>query len=204
MKKFVTLLVFIAAIVVSYYYVDRRVVLALDSVHSEQYVFLQVFAVDIVAVLVGLIFLTYLYGFVNYFLSLKNPINKNILAVCNSVAIAIFIRNILKVIFGRYWPATWVCNNPSFLKNQAYGFHWFHSGESYHSFPSGHATFIFAFATAVWCLYPKWRWLAVLLPVLVMCGQVGMYYHFVSDTIAGAGVGILVARYMIGQNKLIA
>ncbi len=36
------------------------------------------------------------------------------------LAVAV-VENMLEYIFGRYWPATWVNNNPSWLKDQVYG-----------------------------------------------------------------------------------
>jgi membrane-associated phospholipid phosphatase len=203
MKRILILLVFIAAIVVCYYYVDRRVVGVLHEHDSQRYLFLKVFANYIVAVLVALIFATYIYGIAGFLLKQELRISKGIFAICNSVVIAIFLKDAFKYIFARTWPATFVCNNPSLITNHVYGFNWFHSGTAYSAFPSGHSAFIFAFAASLWCAYPKWRWLAILLPLLVICGQIGMYYHFVSDTIAGAGLGILVAYFYVNQNKLV-
>ena len=47
-------------------------------------------------------------------------------------------KSLLKFMFGRLWPDTWVQNNPSFLHDGAYGFNFFHGGAGYASFPSGH------------------------------------------------------------------
>lgn len=47
--------------------------------------------------------------------------------------------------------------------------------------------------TVIWLVYPRLRWLAGLLMLLMVIGQVGLYYHFLSDTIAGATLGYLVA-----------
>lgn len=103
----------------------------------------------------------------------------------------IFLKDFLKFIFARYWAETFVCNNPSLLKNQVYGFNWFKLDVAYTSFPSGHTTVIAAFATSMWFSFPKLRLLWLMLPLLVMFGQISMYYHFVSDVIAGAMLGAL-------------
>lgn len=113
--------------------------------------------------------------------------------MCNSIAIGILLKDIFKIIFGRYWANSFICNNPSFLENGVYGFNWFTNGPAYTSFPSGHATLIFAFAVSMWILYPKFRWIWVILPVCVVVGQVGMYFHFLSDVIAGGLLGSLSA-----------
>ncbi len=113
-----------------------------------------------------------------------------------SVIITTFYKDILKNVFGRTWPETWIHNNPSLISNHVYGFHFFHSGIAYHSFPSGHASVTFAVTALLWIKYPKLRWLAALLSVLVVVGLLGMNYHFVSDVIAGAFLGSLVAYFV--------
>ncbi len=96
----------------------------------------------------------------------------------------------LKDVFGRTWPETWVNNNPSFFKNGVYGFFPFHGGQGYRSFPSGHTTAIAAAAGALWCLWPKLRWLGVLLALAVGIGLLAADYHWLSDIMAGAIVGV--------------
>jgi len=59
-----------------------------------------------------------------------------------SLAVAVIIKDQLKFAFGRPWPETWTRNNPSFIRDGAYGFHPFHGGGGYASFPSGHTTMI--------------------------------------------------------------
>ena len=103
--------------------------------------------------------------------------------------------------FGRYWPATFTCHNPSLIDNHVYGFNWFNTGAAYASFPSGHATFIFSFAAVLWSVFPKLRWLACLLCLLVISGQIVMYYHFVSDIIAGAILGTLVGICVVQNHQ---
>ncbi len=95
----------------------------------------------------------------------------------------------LKEVFGRTWPETWINNNPSYFGNGTYGFFPFHGGQGWASFPSGHTTAISAFAGALWFLWPKLRWLGVVLVLAVAVGLLGADYHWLSDIIAGAIVG---------------
>jgi membrane-associated phospholipid phosphatase len=67
----------------------------------------------------------------------------------------------LKFAFGRTWPATWIHNNPSFLRDGVYGFNFFHGGTAYESFPSGHMAATCAVISVLWIYYPKWRTLYV-------------------------------------------
>lgn len=121
------------------------------------------------------------------------------LNVANSVAISIFIKDTLKAPFGRYWPSTWVNNNPSLIHDHAYGFHWFHKGVIYQSFPSGHTTVAVAFMISLWLTFPRslWRWLGVFVAIAVVVGLLADDYHFIGDCIAGAWVGAVVAIYVV-------
>lgn len=126
-----------------------------------------------------------------------------LLNVANSVAISIFIKDALKAPFGRYWPSTWVNNNPSLIHDNAYGFHWFHKGVIYQSFPSGHTTVAVAAMTAIWITFPReiWRWVALLVAASVIVGLIADDYHFLGDCIAGAWVGGTVAIYVTAYTK---
>jgi hypothetical protein len=45
-----------------------------------------------------------------------------------SLIMAEATKNQLKFVFGRTWPDTWIQNNPSFIRDGAYGFNLFHGG----------------------------------------------------------------------------
>jgi membrane-associated phospholipid phosphatase len=118
-----------------------------------------------------------------------------LLAACVSLLIAVQFKDSLKFCFGRYWPDTWIDDNPSLLGDGAYGFHPFHHGMAFASFPSGHMTRTGSIAAVLWIAYPRWRWVCVAVPVSVAIGLIGMNYHFVGDVIAGAFVGAIVGVY---------
>jgi membrane-associated phospholipid phosphatase len=106
-----------------------------------------------------------------------------------SVIVAETTKSELKYVFGRTWPDTWVGNNPSFLRNGAYGFNLFHGGAGYASFPSGHTAVTCAIASVLWIYYPRLRPLWALGVLAVVVGLLGANYHFLADTIAGGFVG---------------
>ncbi|WP_197440025.1 phosphatase PAP2 family protein [Calycomorphotria hydatis] len=114
-----------------------------------------------------------------------------------SVAIVLSdqFRESISFLFGRYWPETWIDNNPSLIGTGAYGFHPFHSGSAYGSFPSGHTTRTLAAAAVVWIAYPHWRAACILASAAVVTGLIGMDYHFVGDIIAGGILGSIVGTY---------
>ena len=135
----------------------------------------------------------------------KNPVGNigkkiqwPLLNVTNSVTISIFIKDALKAPFGRYWPTTWIHNNPSLIHDHAYGFHWFHAGVAYRSFPSGHTTVGAAFMVSLWLAFPRspWRWLGVFVALAIVTGLLADNYHFIGDCIAGAWIGGVVAIYI--------
>jgi len=100
------------------------------------------------------------------------------------------MKNQLKFIFGRTWPETWVQNNPSFIRDGAFGFNFMHVGAGYQSFPSGHAAAIGAVISVIWIWYPKLRALCALVVLAVAAALIGANYHFLSDVIAGLFAGI--------------
>jgi membrane-associated phospholipid phosphatase len=117
------------------------------------------------------------------------------LTACLSMLVADQFREGLGYVFGRYWPETWIDNNPSFIKDGAYGFHPFHSGSAYGSFPSGHMARTLGFVAVLWIAYPRWRWACAAASAAIAAGLLGMNYHFVSDVIAGSFVGGIVGMY---------
>lgn len=99
-----------------------------------------------------------------------------------------------KFIFGRSWPLTWVNDNPSLINSNEYGFHFFYgSTHAYKSFPSAHTALTIAAVTFLALKYPQFRLLAILISLAVPLSLVALNYHFLGDTIAGAGLGWMVA-----------
>ena len=102
------------------------------------------------------------------------------------------IKDQLKIIFSRTWPTSWMGNNPSFIRDGVYGFHFLHGGGSYQSFPSGHMAAACAVLSVLWSWYPRWRPFYFIAALLVGAGLVAANYHFLSDVIAGAFLGISI------------
>jgi membrane-associated phospholipid phosphatase len=106
-----------------------------------------------------------------------------------SLVMADATKNLLKYVFGRTWPETWVRNNPSLIHDGVYGFNFFHGGAGYASFPSGHTAVTCGAMSVLWIYYPQWRALYALVVAAVVAGLIGANYHFLSDIIAGGFVG---------------
>jgi membrane-associated phospholipid phosphatase len=197
-RLLVSLVLCAALVAACYFFVDPAVAFWADRMALRRYAVFEAFT-HLPDVIVWLSVLYYVVFACTYErqLGARRPL----LDVANSVTIAVFLKDALKYVFGRYWPATWVNNNPSLLHDHAYGFHLFHAGAAYQSFPSGHTTVAFAAMAALWIGLPRWRWLAVLVPLLVVAGLLAMDYHFVGDCIAGAWLGTTVARYVTAHQR---
>ncbi len=128
---------------------------------------------------------------------IARPLPKyQIAALLCSVSIlgAEFLKKGLKFVFGRTWPETiWPHNNLSLIRDDVYGFHFFHRGYAYHSFPSGHMAAVCAAAAVLWIWYPRFRPVWIIGALVVGTALVGGNYHFLGDVIAGAFVGVTSA-----------
>jgi membrane-associated phospholipid phosphatase len=109
--------------------------------------------------------------------------------------VALGVKELLKLAFGRTWPETWTGGNPSFIRDGAFGFSPFHGGAGWASFPSGHETLTCAVAACLWVLVPRLRPLYVLVVLIVAIGLLVADYHWLSDILAGALVGALIGVF---------
>ena len=75
-------------------------------------------------------------------------------------------------------------------------------GASLQSFPSAHTATAFGLAIGLAWLYPRGRRVFGILAILVACQRMQSNYHYLSDVLIGAAVGIVVARAFIGPGWL--
>ena len=114
-----------------------------------------------------------------------------------SVLVTEIIKNQLKFLFGRSWPDSWGPNILSLVHNNVYGFHFLQSGESFESFPSGHAAVVAAVMSVLWLLYPRLRLLCAVFIVAADIGLIVLNLHFLSDVIVGSFVGGSVGLFTV-------
>ncbi len=67
------------------------------------------------------------------------------------------------------------------------------AGRDIHSYPSGHSATAVGLALGLAWLYPRGRWLFAFYALLAVMQRIEASAHFVSDTLAGAAIGCLVA-----------
>jgi membrane-associated phospholipid phosphatase len=98
---------------------------------------------------------------------------------------------LLKWIVGRRRPV--IVITPFAFHPFAHGLTGLIHAESGLSFPSGHTALAFASATCLAATFPRWAMLFFLVAVAVGVERVLENAHYVSDVVAGAGVGTLCA-----------
>ena len=93
---------------------------------------------------------------------------------------------VFKGISGRSWP------DPAYVQNHLYGFHFLQGDPRASSFPSGHSIIAAAIVTVLWIRIPRLRIVSLLLASAVMCVLIVTNFHWVSDVIAGAYLGVAI------------
>lgn len=106
------------------------------------------------------------------------------LFIFSAVAVSGLTTDLFKWLTGRWRPK-------AHLQDQLYGFDYFGVGYEATSFPSGHATTIWAFCVAMTVLFPRYRLVWYVLAILVSISRVIVGAHYLSDVFAGAYVAVL-------------
>jgi len=106
------------------------------------------------------------------------------LFVLLSVSLSGIFIDLLKWIGGRSRPV-------ELFAHGHYGFDYFRTSYEFTSFPSGHAQTAFAMAAALTLLFPRWGIPLFLTAGAVAVSRIILTAHYLSDVIAGAGIGIL-------------
>jgi membrane-associated phospholipid phosphatase len=107
------------------------------------------------------------------------------------------IKSQLKFIFGRTWPDSWAPGVLSFIHDNQFGFHFFHSGRSFGSFPSGHAAAVAAVMSVLWIMFPRLRAGCLICMTAADLALVLWNLHFISDVVVGTSVGISVGLFTV-------
>lgn len=207
MKRLLFSFCLVAALVLlSYGYVDRPVVDFLARHHSRDLVWVPKVFEGVYAVILGGALLTCLQSGVAIACDRRDWLRPAIYLPAVAVAFAFFMKDIIKREAGRAWPATFVCQNPSYLHDHVYGFFGAVKGVLNASFPSGHAMVSAAAMTVFAVLYPRYKVIFASVALAMGVSMVWMYYHFVSDVLAGwyigALIGIALARiHVMRQEK---
>jgi membrane-associated phospholipid phosphatase len=126
---------------------------------------------------------------VSKYLYHKDLISVKAIFIFLATAISGIINDIIKYSLGRYRPR-------ALFYDHLYGFSFFGSSYSVTSFPSGHANTITALMLALYFLIPEFRWLYVIIAVLVIASRVVLCDHFLSDVVFGSYLAVLTTVYL--------
>lgn len=186
-----TLIIVALAVVISFYWIDQPLALFIHNHLPYNARSLTVPATKVPNPLTWLATITFVaLGLCDFSGQPLSRLSAAALACSVSLMAAELIKNNLKFMFGRTWPESWVQSYPSFIRDGVYGFNWFHGGNAYHAFPSGHMTAICAVVSVLWIFYPRFKIIYVAVALAGLLVLVGLNFHFLSDAIAGAFVGV--------------
>jgi undecaprenyl-diphosphatase len=133
------------------------------------------FASDLAYVLVALFLILLLFS--QY---AKREKLRILLVTALSGAVALGITEVIRFFYNRQRPYLALHIHPLFTDTAS-------------SFPSAHATFFFAMATAVYLYNKKWGIIFFIAAILMTVSRVIAGIHYPSDVIGGAIIGIAVA-----------
>ena len=109
-----------------------------------------------------------------------------LLAISLNLVLTTVLKQLLKWGFGRFWPENWETDIPTLIGSKSYGFHPFHYGDAYESFPSGHAAAICGLSSRFSGSVTRGGDGAMLMMGAAVCSATGGdELHFVGDVIAG-------------------
>ena len=120
-----------------------------------------------------------------------------------AVPFAFILKELLKGLFGRTNTRIWL------LHPDLSGFHWFHGGGDFGGFPSGHMAVFTVLMLGIGRYFPRLRPVCAGLLFVLALALIVTQYHFFSDIVAGAYLGVIVdllacrgLAYFRDSNKL--
>lgn len=125
----------------------------------------------------------------------KNPINEHrawFLLAC--LLLTNIFSFVLKISLSR--------SRPDLLFNEnLFGFYWFKLNNLYWSFPSGHSITMGSLAAGLSILFPKYFYAFLGLALLVIMTRVFLYFHYLSDVMAGFYLSMLIVGFFAESLK---
>ncbi len=180
----------------SYFYLDADLSLFIHRLIRRSVLWARV-ASGVPDLLLHLVVVVTVLSWTGYFLQKRRGAHDRqarFLRACGTVVpMAFAAKYALQYLFGRPDPRLWVFYHVSPR------FHWFRAGRGFGSFPSGHMTVITALMSVLSNYYPRYRYVFLVTLFMLGLALIATNYHYLSDVIAGAGLGAVVAFYMGGK-----
>ncbi len=204
---FITLLIAVPLIILSYNYIDKDVALYFLA-HQESYKYfgklLSISGESQWYIGAGIL------GFLYYKYIKKDELIKNrFLFLFYANVFSGLLSIVLKWIFGRIRPKGLQHGHDEygfllfqnfdmgFVEKMKYHFTtMFHHPSTYASFPSGHTVTIAATFTVLYLLFPRYVYLWIIFALSFASGRILAGDHFVSDIMAGSIVGVFSTLYI--------
>lgn len=138
-------------------------------------------------------------AFINFWFLAKNKLwSMRSLFLLISISVSGLISLLTKWLVGRYRPVM-------LIKEDLFGFSYFGLSYELSSFPSGHTVTAFSLAAAVSILFPRLAIPAFIVAASIGISRILITSHYLSDVIAGAGIGILstmIVKYYFDRKKI--
>ena len=188
----IVLLVTVSLTAISYFYFDTGIARFVFRVLNSSDELLQA-ATNIPDLLLHVVITITVLSWVGYFILVRRGIHNRLtdfLRACGTVVpIAFVAKTVLQYIFGRPNPYAWLLTRES----ESPDFYWFRDDARYGCFPSGHMTIFTALLTTLSYYFPRYRPVYLGLLWLLALALIITGYHFLSDVLAGAVLGSVLA-----------
>jgi membrane-associated phospholipid phosphatase len=180
--------------IISYLYLDTEIVRFVNRILSSNEQLWQITS-NIPDLLQQIVLLITVFSWIGYFILRRRGVYGHLtdfLLTCGVVMPLAFIaKEVLQYVFGRPNPHAWL------LVHSPPRFYWF---RGYGAFPSGHMTVFTALLITFSHHYPRYRSAGIGLLIVLALALIFTDYHFLSDVLAGAVVGSLLA---FSANKIL-
>ena len=189
-SRTIALLLAVSLTTISYFYRDTRIAQFVYRPLNSSDQLLQT-VTNIPDLLLPIVITITVSSWVGYFILVRRGIHNRLtdfLRACGTVAPLAFVaKAVLQYVFGRPNPYAWL------LAHEPPGFYWFRDDEGYGCFPSGHMTVFTALTTTLSYHYPRYRPVYLGLLCLLALALIITDHHFLSDVLAGAVLGSVLA-----------
>jgi membrane-associated phospholipid phosphatase len=188
-SRFVVLLLSLSLTAISYYYLDTRIARFVYQILSTNHLIET--AADIPDLLLHIVIAVTAFSWVGYFILIRRGIHNrltDLMLACGTVVPMAFVaKTFLQYMFGRPNPYAWL------LTHEPPRFYWFRDEQGYGCFPSGHMTVFTSLMTTLSYHYPRYRFVYFGALCLLALALIITDYHFLSDVLAGAVLGSMLA-----------
>ena len=190
----VVMLVYLVLMIGCYVLIDQPLAWKFHSLHLEEEYPVLVWVTQLGRSVVWLVILPFMALFFRFGHRVKQT-EARLWFLWGTLFFANGCTYVLKNLLGRARPEL-------LFSEHVFGFFGYQADSLYHSFPSGHATQVTASVLSLALLYPRQRWIFLVLGTLVMASRVLLTKHYLSDVLTTLCLVVLeykVLLYIVAQ-----